>query len=91
MRELVWTDDARYDLDRIIDFIEARDEAASLRMRALIETGVERVQQFPFAFRLGRVPGTREAVLHPNYLLVFSVSEAAVRILSVLHARQQYP
>jgi plasmid stabilization system protein ParE len=30
-------------------------------------------------------------VVHPNYILVYRVSEDAVIIVSVLHARQNYP
>ena len=39
----------------------------------------------------GRVPGTREAVVHPNYILVYRVTAEAVEILRLMHARQRYP
>lgn len=45
----------------------------------------------PFMFRPGRVAGTREAVVRPNYLIVYRVGNAAVEVLRVLHARRQYP
>jgi toxin ParE1/3/4 len=45
----------------------------------------------PFLYRPGRVAGTREAVVHPNYILVYRVTAEAVEIVSVVHARQQYP
>ena len=35
--------------------------------------------------------GTRELVAHPNYVIVYRVSETTVEIVNVLHARQQYP
>jgi plasmid stabilization system protein ParE len=44
----------------------------------------------PFIHRPGRVTGTREAVVHPNYILIYRVAEQ-IEILAVLHARQQYP
>jgi len=34
--------------------------------------------------------GTREMVVHPNYLVVYRVMEQ-VEILTVLHTRQEYP
>jgi toxin ParE1/3/4 len=42
-------------------------------------------------YRSGRVPGTREAVVHPNYILVYHVTADAVEIISLVHARQEYP
>ena len=37
------------------------------------------------------MPGTREAVVHPNYVLIYRVGTETVEIVSVLHARQSYP
>jgi plasmid stabilization system protein ParE len=51
----------------------------------------ERLPSHPFMYRPGRVAGTREAVVHPNYILVYRVGEELIEILAVLHARQQYP
>lgn len=35
--------------------------------------------------------GTREIVIHPNYIVVYRVELACVRVGGVLHARQEYP
>ena len=45
----------------------------------------------PYLFRLARVTGTREHVVHPNYIVVYQVGNDAIDILRVLHSRQQYP
>jgi toxin ParE1/3/4 len=37
------------------------------------------------------VASTREAVVHPNYILIYGVSADAVEIIAVVHSRQQYP
>ena len=42
-------------------------------------------------YRTGRVSGTREAIVHPNYLIIYRVTEDAVIVAAVMHARQQYP
>lgn len=42
-------------------------------------------------YRQGRVVGTREAVVHPNYLMIYQIQEKQIVIVSVVHARQQYP
>ncbi|WP_354043151.1 type II toxin-antitoxin system RelE/ParE family toxin [Devosia sp. UYZn731] len=35
--------------------------------------------------------GTRELVVHPNYIVVYRVLTDQIDIVSVLHARQEYP
>ena len=60
-------------------------------MRDLIETSVLPLARYPDMYRSGRVEGTREIVVHPNYIVVYRATTTAVEILRVLHARQQYP
>ena len=48
------------------------------------------IVEYPSLYRPGRVAGTREAVVHPDYILVYRVT-GAIEILAVLHARQRYP
>lgn len=42
-------------------------------------------------YRSGRVAGTREALVHPNYIMVYRVTAEAVRVLRIIHTRQLYP
>lgn len=37
----------------------------------------------------GRVYGTKELVLHPNYIAVYRVEADEVQIITVLHAARQ--
>jgi hypothetical protein len=41
--------------------------------------------------RVGRVPGTRELVVHRNYILIYDMAGDVVRVLRVLHAARQWP
>jgi len=91
VRELVWAADASRDLRDLFIFISQRNRAAADRLEQLIVEGAERAAAMPFAYRPGRTPDTREAIVHPNYLLVFLVTDEPVRILRVLHTRQRYP
>lgn len=88
---LIWTNNAARDHDDIIAYIADHNPAAAERMRALFNRYATQLTEFPEIHRPGRISGTREAVVHPNYLLVYRIEPDAIRIVSVLHARQQYP
>ena len=49
------------------------------------------LSQHPYLYRLGRVVGTRELVVHPNYIVVYRVMIDRVEIVGVLHAAREYP
>lgn len=51
----------------------------------------ERLADHPYMYRAGRVPETREALVTPNYMLVYRVGTDVIEVLSVKHTRQQYP
>lgn len=91
MRALVWRPAAREDALQIVRYIAERNPAAARRMRELFDTAVQPLPEHPFLFRPGRVDGTRELVAHPNYVIVYRVTDTAIEIVRVLHARQHYP
>lgn len=86
-----WTEKAAEDLAAVIGYIEERDPIASLRLHDDIVQTVERLGYMPFLYRPGRVPGTREVVVRPNFLVVYQVGDGVLDVLRVLHARRQYP
>lgn len=89
--KLIWLERALEDQDAILDYIADRNEAAAERMLAAIEAFAERLPDHPHMCRPGRVAGTREAVVHPNYILIYRVTDDAVEIVRLVHSRQQYP
>ncbi len=91
MLPVVWRAVARDDLAAIIRYIAERNPQAGRRMKAVIEASVQPLAKHPYLFRPGRVPGTREVVAHPNYIIVYRVTAEQVEIVNVLHARQHYP
>ncbi|GAA0747157.1 MULTISPECIES: type II toxin-antitoxin system RelE/ParE family toxin [Sphingomonas] len=91
MLRLVWRPKARRDLLDIADFIRQRNPPAAQRLSAQLRDAAERLPEHPYVHRPGRVPGTREAVVHPNYILIYRVLADSVEVLTVLHARQEYP
>lgn len=91
MQTIRWSEEATTDLVEIIDFIEQRNAIAAQSLHAAIVQSAENLPLMPYLFRLGRVAGTREHVVHPNYIVVYQVGDDVIDILRVLHSRQQYP
>lgn len=91
MRALRWTPEAIQDREAIYDFIEADNPVAALMLDELLEEKAGRLIDHPGLGRPGRVAGTRELVAHPNYLLIYDVTNDLVRMLRVLHAARQWP
>jgi len=88
---VVWRSRARQDYRAIIDYISDRNTAAAERMADLFDRTAERLPDHPDMYRPGRVSGTREAVMHPNYVMVYRVTETSIEITAIQHTRQQYP
>jgi len=88
---LIWLETARTDLRSILDFISDHNLTAARELNERLQSCTERLAELPYLGRPGRLPGTRETVVHPNYILVYRVTEDAVEIVSVLHTRRQYP
>lgn len=86
-----WSDEAEQDLAQILDFIGQRNPAAADRMQALFTGAVKNLEDRPLIYREGRVAGTREVVVHPNYDLVYRVAVDALWIVNVLHTARRYP
>lgn len=83
-------DDAIADLLDIGSYIAVRDPQAARRLRGRLEFIVESVAEPPYLHRVGRVSGTREIVAHPNFIVVYQVTDR-IEITSIVHARQNYP
>jgi addiction module RelE/StbE family toxin len=91
MQHVVWLETASQDLDHILGYIEDRNLLAALNLQESIEYAASQLPFHPYLYRLGRVAGTRELVVHPNYLVIYRVTVSTIEIINVLHARQQYP
>jgi toxin ParE1/3/4 len=83
-----WREAARADLLAIVDYIsDDNPDAAQGRDRRK----VSRLPDHPRLYRPGRVAGTREMIVRPNYIVVYSEDGRSVVILRVLHAARQWP
>jgi len=88
---LLWTREAVRAREAIYDHIEAGDPAAALAMDTLFSAAAARLRKHPQLGRNGRLPGSRELVVHPHYVLVYDIRDDALRILHLLHTSRQWP
>ncbi|WP_019675193.1 type II toxin-antitoxin system mRNA interferase toxin, RelE/StbE family [Arsukibacterium perlucidum] len=91
MRTLSWKPAAKADLLAIVEFIADDNISAAQQLKDLIETKTLMLATQPELYRSGRVEGTREMVVHPNYIVIYTASDTEVLILRILHAAQQWP
>jgi addiction module RelE/StbE family toxin len=89
--KLFWTLEARQDRRDTREHIAKENPTAALALDAMFTQKARNLLTHPALGRPGRMAGTRELIVHRNYFLVYDVSEQAVRILRVLHARRQWP
>jgi toxin ParE1/3/4 len=88
---LEWRQAAREDLLAIVDYISDDNPAAAEALKDEIEAKVLRLLDHPKLYRSGRVPGTREMVVHRNYVVIYNQDKTTISILRVLHGAQQWP
>lgn len=89
--KLAWKTTALVDREGIMDYIAQDNIQAALDLDRLFEETADKLAKQPKLFKAGRVKGTREAVVHPNYVLVYKVATDTVTILRVLHTAQAWP
>jgi toxin ParE1/3/4 len=89
---VVWLPAAEEDLERIITYIAEVNPAAARKLKTRLEDALLPLSEHPYLHRSSeRVHGVRELVAHPNYIIVYSVTAAAVEVVNILHSRQAYP
>ena len=91
MPDLEWKASAVADLMAIVDYISDDNPDAALALMDEIQGKVEQLPAHPKRCRPGRVNGTRELVVRPNYIVVYAETPTVVTVLRVLHAAQMWP
>lgn len=89
--KLAWKRGALRDREAIIDYIARDKPLAAVAWDERLELAASRLIDHPRMGRTGRVPGTRELVVHPNHILIYRKAAARVEILRVLHAARKWP
>jgi addiction module RelE/StbE family toxin len=81
------------DRDTIMDYIAQDNPTAAIELDDEVEAKAEQARQRPTLYRTGRVKGTREIVVRPNYVMVYRIEDEGdtLAVLRILHAAQQWP
>jgi addiction module RelE/StbE family toxin len=87
-----WRVRAHEDRSRIFDYIAEDNPEAALKLDDEIEAKTDALPEHPELYRIGRIRGTREMVLAPNYILVYRIlkRQAVIEIVRIVGARQNY-
>lgn len=88
---LLWRALSLRDREHIMQRIALDNPLAAVQLDELFEACAERARQRPSLYKLGRVIGTREIVVKPNYVMVYRAHGEHVEVLRILHSRQQWP
>ena len=91
MNRLTWRPMALADRDDIMVYIAQDNPAAAIDLDLEFEAKAENARLRPKLYKAGRVKGTREIVVRPNYVMVYRVTGDVVEVLRVLQAAQQWP
>jgi toxin ParE1/3/4 len=84
-----WLPVALEQLLSIIDHISEDSPAAAVELAQTIRARADTLASYPNRYRTGRIKGTRELVVKPNYIIVYRVVGDDVQILRVRHARRR--
>jgi plasmid stabilization system protein ParE len=89
---VVWRDDARADIIRIIEHIRLENPIAARQVGREILLAGDSLALFPRRGRAGRVPGTREYVVLRPYIIVYEImNDGRLDILNIWHGAQDKP
>ncbi len=81
-----WTKTALECADQIAAYIAKDNPTRASSFMLELRDAVTKLQNHPGMGRAGRVPGTRELVLHKNYIAIYRVRGDDVEILRLHHA-----
>lgn len=79
------------DRETIFRHISLDNPAAAIAMDDLFVEKAHILLDHPMLGRSGRLAGTREFVVHRNYLLIYRMRPREILILRVLHGARKWP
>ncbi len=87
--ELKWTLGALANLDSIATYIAEDNPVRATSFVQELKEKIDGLKKFQVG-RAGRIFGTKELVLHQNYLVIYRVKNKQVQILRIQHVAQNH-
>lgn len=86
-----WTKIALVNLMEIAQYIEQDNFERAKSFIQEIREKTHALDEFPSIGRADRVLGTRELIVHENYIIPYRIRDGHVEILRVHHVAKQWP
>jgi toxin ParE1/3/4 len=88
---VVFSPEARADLQRIREYVTQENPQAASRLAVELVAACDRLELFPERGRLGLVRGTRELTTVWPYVIVYRVKRNTLEIARIWHGAQDRP
>jgi toxin ParE1/3/4 len=85
-----WRPSARKDLFEIIKYIGKDSSFTAQIFSEKIKEKISVLSEHPELGRMGVVNGTRELVIHSNYVIIYEIRVAKIEIVRIKHAARTY-
>jgi toxin ParE1/3/4 len=90
--KVLWSAASVRYLQEVLEYLQGESSAGAITISRRILGTARRLGQMPYSGRVGRIDGTREAVVPRSpYIVVYEVSEQSVEILGIWHAAREWP
>ena len=86
-----WRPKAEEDLLGLVAYIAKDNPDAAQALFDEVREKAAQAVKHPALYKIGRMRGTREIVVRPNYVVVYRIADDVLNVIRVLHARQQWP
>ena len=84
-----WTKAALRSVDEIAGYISRESPQRATNFILELVDSANKLQSHPSIGRAGRIPGTRELVLHKHYIAIYRVRGEDVEILRLHHVARE--
>jgi toxin ParE1/3/4 len=89
---LKWSSLARLQYTEQISYIADRNLTAALKIKEKFQTATDKLLIYPEIGKKGRCEGTRELFITGTpIIIVYTVEQQEIFIVSILHSAQDYP